>query len=202
MTPTVGVLALQGDFAAHLQTLAAVGARGVEVRTPAEVAACDALILPGGESTAIGKLMARYGLAEAIRTAHAAGVPLFGTCAGMILLARRIVRGEERGGQPLLGLCDIAVERNAFGRQVDSFETDLEIPALVTGPPVRALFIRAPVVAEAGPGVEVLATFENRIVLVRQGNVLAAAFHPELTGETRIHAAFVAMAAARAGNAA
>lgn len=197
MTPTIGVVALQGDFAAHVAQLEQVGARAVEVRTPEEVAVCDGLILPGGESTTIGKLMVRYGLDQALRDAHARGVPIFGTCAGMILLARRIDSGEERGGQPLLGLMDIAVRRNAFGRQVDSFEADLDVSALVPGGPLRALFIRAPVVAEAGAGVEVLATFEGQPVLVRQGSLLAAAFHPELTGEPRLHAAFVAMAAAR-----
>lgn len=191
--PRVGVLALQGDFEAHLRAVAAAGGEAVEVRTPAQAAAVDALILPGGESTTIGKLMARFGLDEALRRAHAAGKPLFGTCAGMILLAREIVAGERHGGQPTLGLMDIAVARNAFGRQVDSFEADIEVPAVAPEGPLRAVFIRAPSVAQAGEGVEVLARCEGRIVLVRQGTLLAAAFHPELTDDARVHRYFLGM---------
>ena len=137
--PRVGVLALQGDFEAHLKAVEAAGGSGFEVRTSADLAKADALILPGGESTTIGKLLVRFGLDEAIRAFHAEGKPLWGTCAGMILLGKRITQGEKQGGQPLLGLMDIGVERNAFGRQIDSFEADIETP-LGT---VRGVFIRA-----------------------------------------------------------
>jgi 5'-phosphate synthase pdxT subunit len=160
------------------------------VRTAEEVAACDALIIPGGESTTIGKLMDRYGLIGAIKELAASGKPLLGTCAGMILMAKAIE--SEAEGQPRLELMDITVERNAFGRQVDSFEADLEF-AGVNGGPVRAVFIRAPVVRAVGSGVEVLATHEGRVVAARQGNLLALAFHPEMTSDLRIHRYFLAM---------
>jgi len=191
--PRVGVLAMQGAVEAHVKAVEAAGGEAVPVRTPEQVAACDALILPGGESTTIGKLMARYGVDAAVRDAHAAGKPIYGTCAGMILLARDIVSGAERGGQPTLGLLDVAVARNAFGRQVDSFETDIDAPEVAGGEPVRGVFIRAPYVAEAGPGVDVLARYDDHIVLVRQDNVLASAFHPELTDDDRVHRYFLGM---------
>jgi len=185
--PAIGILALQGDFAAHADTVVAAGGRPVEVRTPEELAQCDALILPGGESTTIGKLLVRYALMDPVKAAIAGGLPVLGTCAGMILLSRRIVAGEATGGQPLIGALDIGVERNAFGRQIDSFEADVDLTAFDGNGPVRALFIRAPIAREAAPDVEVLAWHEGRAVLVRQGEVVAAAFHPELTGEIRLH---------------
>ncbi|MDX1933906.1 MAG: pyridoxal 5'-phosphate synthase glutaminase subunit PdxT [Capsulimonadales bacterium] len=193
--PVIGVLALQGDFDAHLAATREAGGDPRPVRTPAQIRQIDALILPGGESTTIGKLMARYGLDTAIREAHADGMPIFGTCAGMILLARHIARGEMRGGQNTLGLMDIAVERNAFGRQVDSFEADIDAPDIAPERPLRGVFIRAPIVTEIGPDVEPLATIDGRTVLVRQRNLLAAAFHPELTGDHRVHRFFLSMVA-------
>jgi pyridoxal 5'-phosphate synthase pdxT subunit len=192
------VLALQGDFEAHAVAVRAAGGDAVEVRTAEAVADVDALILPGGESTTIGKLMGRYGLDVAIRDAADAGKPIFGTCAGMILLAKRITEGEKRGGQPTLGLMEIGVARNAFGRQLDSFEADIEAPA-VAATPVRGVFIRAPEVTEVGAGVETLATYDGRTVLVRQGNLLACAFHPELTDDTRVHAYFLSLTRGEAG---
>lgn len=198
----VGVVALQGDFDAHRAAVEAAGGESFEVRTPEQVAEADALILPGGESTTIGKLMARYGLDTAIREASAAGKPIYGTCAGMILLARKIAHGAMRGGQPTLGLMDIRVARNAFGRQVDSFEADVDAPVIrAEAPeegPVRGVFIRAPFVEQAGPTVEVLSRYDDKIVLVRQGNLLASAFHPELTGDARVHRYFLRLAAASA----
>lgn len=196
----VGVLALQGDYDAHVRAVEAAGARAFLVRTPADVARADALILPGGESTTLGKLMARYGVDEAIKNASVSGKPIYGTCAGMILLAKNIAAGEKRGGQPTLGLMDISVSRNAFGRQVDSFEADINAPRVASGgAPLRGVFIRAPFVAESGPNVEVLARYDDQTVLVRQNNLLASAFHPELTGDTRVHAYFLAMAAGSNG---
>lgn len=200
MTVTIGVLALQGDFAEHAAMLHMVGGpylgdggrlRVIEVRLPAELAAVDGLIIPGGESTTIGKLMVAYGLLEPLRQRIAAGLPVFGTCAGAIVLAKD-VGGLE---QPLLGVLDIVVRRNAFGRQLQSFETDLVLPA-IGEPPMRAIFIRAPAIVAVGGGVEVLARLQDgTIVAVRQGNVLATAFHPELTTDTRLHGYFVRLAA-------
>lgn len=187
---------MQGAYEAHRTAVRAAGGEAFLVRTAEEAATADALILPGGESTTMGKLFARFGVDTAIRQAHEVGKPIFGTCAGMILMAKNITRGEMRGGQPTLGLMDIRVARNAFGRQIDSFETDIEAPAIAVGEPIRGVFIRAPFVEEAGPDVEVLARFEDRTVLVRQGNLLASAFHPELTGDTRVHAYFLRMAEA------
>jgi 5'-phosphate synthase pdxT subunit len=189
----VGVVAMQGDYDAHLAAVATAGGEGFLVRTPAEVAQADALILPGGESTTIGKLMARYGLDVAITRAAEAGTPIYGTCAGMILLAKRIARGEKRGGQPTLGLMDVGVARNAWGRQVDSFEADIDAPRVTGGDGLRGVFIRAPAVEETGPDVEVLARYDDKAVLVRQGNLLASAFHPELTGDARLHRFFLQM---------
>lgn len=182
----IGVLALQGDYEAHVSALRRIG--DVEpflVRDADELAAADGLIIPGGESTTIGKLLVRTGLEAAIRQRAQGGMPVYGTCAGMILMAKRIAQSD----QPRLGLMDITVARNAFGRQIDSFEADIAMPAFGE-PPVRGVFIRAPYVTEAGPGVAVLATFNGVIVAVRERHYLATAFHPELTADTRIHSAF------------
>jgi 5'-phosphate synthase pdxT subunit len=181
MPARVGVLALQGDFREHLTTLAALGAEGIEVRTPEQLEAVDALIIPGGESTTIGKLAVRFGLMEPLRHRIEAGMPVYGTCAGMILLAREVTDGE----QPLVGALDVVIERNAFGRQNDSFEEELAIDGLDA--PFRAVFIRAPWVAKVGEAVEVLASVDDHPVVVRQGHILASAFHPELTGDHRLH---------------
>ena len=182
----VGVLALQGNFREHLATLERCGADAGEVRTTDDLEQVHGLIIPGGESTTVGKLMARYGLDRAIRERVAGGMPLFGTCMGLIVMAREI----EGSDQLRLGLMDVTVRRNAFGRQVDSFECDLDV-AGISPPPVRAVFIRAPYITRVGQDVEVLATFEGKAVLARQGNLLGAAFHPELTEETRIHRLFL-----------
>jgi pyridoxal 5'-phosphate synthase pdxT subunit len=175
-----GVLALQGDFREHARALDAAGATPVEVRTPAQLAEVACLVLPGGESTAIGKLARLYGLVEPIRERAAAGMPVFGTCAGMIVLAERV-----QGGDPLFALMDIGVERNAYGRQVDSFEADLAVRGI--DHPVRGVFIRAPRIVDVGDGVEVLAEHEGAPVVLEQGNLLVASFHPELVGETALH---------------
>ena len=180
--PRVGVLAYQGDVREHLAALAAVGADPVEVRTPAELEEVAGLVVPGGESTVIGKLAARYRLLEPLRERAAAGLPVLGTCAGMIFLAREV----EGPPQDLLGVLDVRVRRNAFGRQVASFEAEVDVKG-VDGGPVAGAFIRAPWVADAGPEVEVLAELEGKVVAVRQGNLLATAFHPELSGEVRLH---------------
>jgi 5'-phosphate synthase pdxT subunit len=173
----------------HLGALRQAGAAALEVRRPGDLDGLSGLVVPGGESTAIGRLMAEYGLDEAIRARHAEGMALFGTCAGMILLARDIVDSE----QPRLGLMDLSVRRNAFGRQRESFEAWLDAPAL--GPdPVEAVFIRAPVIERVGPAAEVLAHVGGRPVLARQGRCLAAAFHPELTPDRRLHRYFLSMA--------
>jgi pyridoxal 5'-phosphate synthase pdxT subunit len=179
----VGVLALQGDVREHAVALREIGAEPVEVRLPRDLVGLDALILPGGESTAMRKLIDRYGLREPIVAMARGGAPLYGTCAGMILLADRLADGEE----PVLRLLDITVQRNAYGRQLDSFEADVEIPSLGTEP-LHGVFIRAPVVSEVGPEVEVLARdADGRPIAVRQGRVMATAFHPELTGDRRLH---------------
>lgn len=177
------VLAVQGDVREHLAALRRAGVEAEPARTPDEITRADGLVIPGGESTTIGKLMARYGLLEPVRALVADGKPLLGTCAGIILMAKRIVGAA--GDQPTLGVMDIVVERNAFGRQVDSFEADLDVKG-ITGGPVRAVFIRAPVITEVGDGVEPLGTCEGRIVAARQGNMLALAFHPELTDDVRL----------------
>jgi pyridoxal 5'-phosphate synthase pdxT subunit len=181
-----GVLAYQGDVREHLRALAAVGADAREVRTLADLDRVDGLVVPGGESTVIGKLAARFGLLEPLRERARAGLPVFGTCAGMIFLAREV----EGPPQDLLGVLDVRVRRNAFGRQVASFEAEFDVKG-IDGGPVQAAFIRAPWVAEAGPDVEVLAEVDGKVVAVRQGNLLATAFHPELTGELRLHRWFV-----------
>jgi len=185
--PRIGILALQGDVREHAAALRDVGAEPVEVRLPRDLVGLDGLILPGGESTTMRRLIDLYGLREPIVALARGGAPLYGTCAGMILLADRIADGDE----PVLRLLDITVQRNAYGRQLDSFEADLAIPAL-GGEPLHGVFIRAPVVSEVGPAVEVLARdADGRAIAVRQGRVLATAFHPELTADRRLHRLFV-----------
>jgi pyridoxal 5'-phosphate synthase pdxT subunit len=183
----IGVLALQGDVREHSAAIERAGATPVEVRYASEVADVDALIMPGGESTTIGKLLDRFGLLEPITERARAGMPLYGTCAGAILLATRIEGSQDAPHR--VGLMDIAVRRNAYGRQVDSFESDLHIEGL--DEPFRAVFIRAPSIDEVGDGVEVLASHRDAPVLVRQGNLLASTFHPEMTGDNRVHELFV-----------
>ncbi len=190
--PVVGVLALQGDVREHLHVLAALGARPLAVRRERELAECDGLVLPGGESTTMAKLAGIFDLLEPLRSRVRTGLPVFGTCAGMILLADRIEDGTA--DQQTIGGLDITVRRNAFGRQVDSFETDLAFTGLED--PVHAVFIRAPWVEEAGPDVEILARVgegpaAGRIVAVRQGPLMATSFHPEVGGDSRIHRVFV-----------
>jgi 5'-phosphate synthase pdxT subunit len=191
-----GVLALQGAFVEHAQMLHSLGVEAIEVRLPEHLQGLTGLIIPGGESTTIGKLAVAYKLVEPIRQMAEEGVPIWGTCAGMILLAKDVGRN-----QPLIGVMNITVKRNAFGRQVDSFETDLLIPALdaVSTPeeqrkPFRAIFIRAPYIQGTGNGVEQMARLpEGPIVAARQGNLLVTAFHPELSGDTRFHRYFLSM---------
>ena len=185
-----GVLALQGDVREHLRSLEAAGAEAVPVRTRDDLDAVDGIVVPGGESTTIGRLLGIFGLLEPLRRRLADGLPAYGSCAGMILLARDVLDG--RPDQPTLGALDVTVRRNAFGRQVDSFETDLDM-AGVEGGPVHAVFIRAPWVERVGEGVEVLAETAGHPVAVRQGAVLATSFHPELTGDRRVHEYFVRM---------
>jgi len=190
MPKIVGVLAVQGDFKEHIDALNEIeGVEARPVKTRAQIEACDALVIPGGESTTIGKLMERFELDAPVREMVEQGKPVWGTCAGMIVLAKEIVDSE----QWRLGLMDITVERNAFGRQVDSFEVDLPVKGI--DEPVRAVFIRAPYVREVCEpcGVEVLAEVEGKIVLVRQGKLLASAFHPELTADRRVQRLFVEM---------
>ncbi len=190
---TIGVLAVQGDFAEHAAMLRRAARdrhqslHVREVRKPADLVGLDGLVVPGGESTTIGKLLVAYGLEEPIRAAARSGMPVWGTCAGMILLARDIVGGEPDGR---IGLMDLSVQRNAFGRQVDSFETDLAFMGIER--PIHAVFIRAPLVERLGPEAEALATLpDGRVVAARQGNLLATAFHPELTPDTSVHAFFL-----------
>lgn len=185
----VGVLAVQGGFAAHASMLTALGMRVVEVRLPQHLDACEALVLPGGESTTIIRLMQRYGLYDAIITRAHEGMPIFGTCAGLILLSKAVESGAEQGGQTTLGLLDVVVARNHFGRQVDSFESNLDIHGLME--PLKAVFIRAPSIKKVGPGVDVLATIGEDIVMVRSGAIIGAAFHPELSGDSRVHEMFL-----------
>ncbi len=180
--PRVGVLAVQGAFAEHERVLAEVGADSRQVRGPGDLEGLDAIVIPGGESTTLGLVAEESGLLEALRERLAAGMPALGTCAGMVVLAR----ATTGGAQPLVGGMDIVVRRNAFGRQRSSFETSLAVPAL--GPdPVDAVFIRAPWIEEAGPGVEILAEHSGHPVAARQGALLVTAFHPELSGERRFH---------------
>ncbi len=188
MKPTVGVLALQGAFGLHVIALTELGARAKEVRTPQDLARVDALVMPGGESTTMSMLLESSGLFDAIAERLATGFPVFGTCAGMILLATDVLDG--RPDQRSFGVVDLAVRRNAYGRQIDSFETSLTVSDLL-GEPFPAVFIRAPLVESAGPGVDVLARHEGRPVLARQGPVTVASFHPELSGDSRLHARFL-----------
>lgn len=192
----IGVLALQGAFIEHIQLLRQLGVAAIEVRKPEQLAALDGLIIPGGESTTMGLVAEQWGLVEPLRQWVHGGRPTWGTCAGMILLAERAA-GQKQGGQPLLGGLNVTVNRNYFGRQTDSFETQLVVPQL-GDPPFPAVFIRAPAVAEVGAGVEVLATLptangEGVIVALRQGLILATAFHPELTRDPRWHHLFIEM---------
>ena len=180
--PLVGVLALQGDFEAHERMLGAIGVRTRQVRVPTDLDGLDALVLPGGESTVMSLGVAREGLAEPLRALAAEGLPMFGTCAGMIMLDREH-----------LGILDVVAERNAFGRQLHSFEASFELDG-VPGGPVHAIFIRAPWIREHGPAVSVLASVDGHPVAVRQGLVLALSFHPELTGEARLHRFFLSLA--------
>ncbi len=182
----VGVLALQGAFREHQKMLGCCGVDTNQVRKPEQLEGINALVIPGGESTTMGKLLVEFGLFDPIVRLGQGGFPIFGTCAGLIMLA-----GEIAGSpQPSFGLMNISVERNAFGRQVDSFEADLDIP-VIGDEPFKAVFIRAPYIIEAGSGVEILAMFSEKIVFARQENLLAAAFHPELTGDLRVHRYFL-----------
>ena len=187
MQPVVGVLALQGAFAAHERALASVGAATRQVRTPADLAAVNALVMPGGESTTMSKLLDTSGLFGALAARLVEGMPVFGTCAGMILLATSVSDG--RPDQRSFGAIDIAVRRNGYGRQIDSFESDVDVTGLDS--PFHAVFIRAPKVESAGAGVTVLAQHEDVPVLARQGAVTVASFHPELTDDARLHGMFV-----------
>jgi 5'-phosphate synthase pdxT subunit len=189
----IGVLALQGAFIEHEQALRRIGVETREVRLPEHLEGLDGLIIPGGESTTIGKLAVQYGLMDPIRAMAAAGKLLWGTCAGMIFMAKDVGRD-----QPLLGLMDVTVQRNAFGRQVDSFETDLDVPAIITPEnkrPFHAIFIRAPFIESVGAGVDVLAALSSgATVAARQGRLLATSFHPELAYDDRFHRYFVSLA--------
>jgi pyridoxal 5'-phosphate synthase pdxT subunit len=185
----VGVVGVQGDVREHVRALEAAGAAARVIKLPHEIYEVDALVLPGGESTTIGKLLDRFGLLRPLRERAAAGTPLYGTCAGMILMA-----AEVRGNQDAphrLSVMNIAVRRNAYGRQIDSFEADLEVVGLEE--PLTAVFIRAPVVERVGPGVEVLSKLDDVPVIVRQGNLFASSFHPEMTGDSRVHELFLGM---------
>jgi len=197
MSPVIGVLALQGDVAEHLRAVTEAGARGAAVRRPEELGGVDGLIIPGGESTTMWKLATAFDLMDPLRKLVSSGLPVFGSCAGMIMLAGTVL--DRIAGQETLGGIDITVRRNAFGRQVDSFESDIDLRG-VPGPPFRAVFIRAPWVERTGPDVEILGTepHTGRIVAVRQGPALATAFHPELTRDGRIHQLFVDMVRDRA----
>ena len=187
---TIGVLAVQGDVREHVRVLTSLGAQAHGIRRPTELTDLDGLVIPGGESTTMDKLVRAFDLFEPLRALIAGGLPVYGSCAGMIMLADRIAEG--RPDQQTLGGLDITVRRNAFGRQVDSFEEDIDFVGL-DGGPVRAVFIRAPWVEDAGDGVDVLARAAGKIVAVRQGALLATSFHPEVTGDTRVHELFVEM---------
>lgn len=186
----VGVLALQGDVAEHLHALRRLGAEAVEVKNERDLASVDALIVPGGESTTVIRLLERFGLVDPIKRRVREGMPFWGTCMGMIVAAKNVADMQ----QDTLGLLDVTVRRNAFGRQIASAEVDLDVPALGTKP-FPAVFIRAPWVERAGPGVEVLATLDGHGVFVRQGKVIGTSFHPELTGDDRLHDYFVKLIA-------
>jgi len=193
--PIVGVLALQGDFREHIAVLQSLGAEVRPVRRPEELAQVAGLVIPGGESSVMDKLSRMFGLAEPLKGAIRSGLPVYGTCAGLIMLADRVL--DAIAGQQSLGGLDISVRRNAFGSQRDSFETDLQIPALGQHP-MHAVFIRAPVVEHLGEGVTALATLDDgRVVAVEQGNLLGTSFHPEMTGDTRFHEHFLNMVRSR-----
>lgn len=193
--PRVGVLALQGDFREHRQVLESLGANTVAVRRESDLVDIDGLVIPGGESTVIDKLSRAFGIAGPITAAIAAGLPAYGTCAGLIMLADRILDGAA--GQQSFGGLDVAVRRNAFGSQTESFETEIAIP-VVGAPPMRAVFIRAPIVAEAGSGVNILGALDDgTIVAVEQGNIIATSFHPEVTDDYRFHQYFLGRIAER-----
>ena len=187
---TIGVLALQGAVREHLEMIERCGARGVGIKRPSGLNGVNGLIIPGGESTTIGKLIDEYGFAPELKRLGMSGTPVYGTCAGLIILSRR-VKGSHGS---VLGLADVTVERNAFGRQVDSFERDILVRGITEEDrPFRAVFIRAPVIEEAGPGVEVMASLEEGVVMAREGTFLLGAFHPELTDDARIHRYFLEM---------
>ncbi|HOT34040.1 MAG TPA: pyridoxal 5'-phosphate synthase glutaminase subunit PdxT [Rhodoglobus sp.] len=187
--PRVGVLALQGDFREHLAVLSDLGADAVPVKRPEELASVAGLVIPGGESSVMDKLSRMFGLAEPLRAAVASGLPVYGTCAGLIMLSNTVL--DSISGQESIGGLDIVVRRNAFGSQLDSFETDLDIPVLGETP-MHAVFIRAPVVESVAPGVTVLAALgDGRVVAVEQGSLLGTSFHPEMTGDTRFHEYFL-----------
>jgi len=186
----IGIVALQGDIREHALLIRSLGSNPIEVRRPADLTGLEGLVLPGGESTTIARLADRFGLVEPLREAIRGGLPTFGTCAGMIFLASAVAQGSQR----LLGVLDVTVQRNAFGRQNDSFETELDVKGFDA--PFHAVFIRAPWVERAGKDVEVLAEVDGHPVLVRDGNIVAAAFHPELTGDPRIHKMALSMGAA------
>jgi pyridoxal 5'-phosphate synthase pdxT subunit len=185
----VGVLALQGDFREHIAVLTSLGATAVPVRREAELSEIDGLVIPGGESSVIDKLSRSFGLAEPLKAAIADGLPVYGTCAGLIMLSNTVL--DAIPGQQSFGGLDVAVRRNAFGSQLDSFETDIDIPVL-GAPPVHAVFIRAPIVETVGESATVLASLDDgRVVAVEQGNLLGTSFHPEITGDTRFHEYFL-----------
>jgi 5'-phosphate synthase pdxT subunit len=190
MNPVIGVLALQGDVPEHLRALRAVGAEPIQVRRPEELDRLDGLVIPGGESTTLWRLSVAFDMLEPLRKLIGEGLPAFGSCAGMIMLADRLADGVA--GQQTYGGIDMTVRRNAFGRQIDSFERDIALAGLKDPGPLRAVFIRAPWVDQTGPGVSILGTDQGtgRIVAVRQGKLLATAFHPELTPDRRIHRLF------------
>ncbi|MGP3990269.1 pyridoxal 5'-phosphate synthase glutaminase subunit PdxT [Streptomyces sp. 3N207] len=188
--PTIGVLALQGDVREHLAALKASGANPVQVRRPEELDAVDGLVIPGGESTTISKLAVTFGLMDRLRERVSQGMPAYGSCAGMIMLADKIL--DPRSGQETIGGIDMIVRRNAFGRQNESFEAALDMPT-VPGGPVEGVFIRAPWVESTGAAAETLASYDGHPVAVRQQHLLATAFHPELTGDQRVHALFTEM---------
>jgi len=185
--PTIGVLGLQGAFRAHIHALADLGVEARDVRTPAHLEGVDALVMPGGESTTMSRLLTSSGLFDQIKARASEGMPIFGTCAGMILLATEVLDG--RPDQRSFGVIDLTVQRNGYGRQLDSFETELDVAGLEA--PFHGVFIRAPLVAATGDAVDVLAAHEGVPVLVRQGRVMAASFHPELTADNRLHERFV-----------
>jgi 5'-phosphate synthase pdxT subunit len=188
-SPRVGVLALQGDFREHLAVLRSLGAEAVPVKRPVELESIDGLVIPGGESSVMDKLGRMFGLADPLKQAIASGLPVYGTCAGLIMLADTVLDGIE--GQQTLGGFDLVVRRNAFGSQLDSFETDLDIPEL-GDPAVHAVFIRAPVVESVGERARALASLaDGRVVAVEQGPLLGTSFHPEMTGDTRFHEYFL-----------